>query len=142
MVVIPFIGSVTNLPGMILPSIIMGLIIGALEMFFVYQDEMSMGILAITHALHTFPFTILFVFLSIHVEIIMNFLPMIPATGIAILVVRIVVGIIALIKIAGAAALVKGSMIGEKWIHSIIIAILIIASPYIWDFVGPMIGFA
>jgi hypothetical protein len=140
MVAIPFIGSVTNLPALILPSIIMGVIIGAIEMFFVYQDEMSMGILAITHALHTFPFTIIFVFLTMHVEIILNFIPMVPKTWLVVLIVRVVVGIVALIKIAGAAALVKGSMIGEKWIHSIIIAALIIAAPYIWNFVGPMVG--
>ncbi len=140
MVAIPLIGTVTNLPGLILPSIIMGLILGALEMFFVYQDEMSMGILAITHALHTFPFTILFVFLNMHVEIIMKFLPMLPSTPVVILGIRIAIGLLALIKIAGAAALVKGSMIGEKWIHCIIIAALIVAAPYVWTYIGPAVG--
>lgn len=139
MVAIPAI-SWANIPGMIVPSLIMGVIIGIIEMFFVYQDEMSMGILAITHALHTFPFAILFTFLTMHVEIILNFLPMLPSTWVVVLGVRIFVGIIALVKVAGAAALVKGSMIGEKWVHSIIIAALIVAAPYIWGFIGPIVG--
>ncbi len=132
--------TMINLPGLILPSIIMGIAIGLVEMFFVYQDEMSMGILAFTHALHTFPFAILFTFLSMHVEIVLNFLPMLPSTPQIVLAIRGVIGLLALMKIAGAAALVKGSMIGEKWMHSLIIASLIVAAPYAWQFIGPMVG--
>ena len=50
---------------------------------------------------------------------------------------RIVIGIVAMVKIGSAAAIV--GRIGEKWYHTIIIGVLIIVAPYAWDLLGSSI---
>lgn len=125
------------LEGIVLvPTLLMGLIIGLLEVFFVHSDETGMG--WFMHGLHALPFTMLFVFVSMNISFVFSLLNLaITEVWYVDLGVRIAIGIIAMIKIAGAAAIV--GRVGEKWYHTIIIGALIIVAPYIWDFVGPMV---
>lgn len=125
------------LEGIILvPALLMGIVIGLVEVFFVHSDETGMG--WFMHGLHALPFTMLFVFVSMNISFVFGLLNMaITEAWYVDLGVRAVIGIIAMIKIAGAAAIV--GRVGEKWYHTIIIGILIIVAPYIWDFVGPMV---
>lgn len=117
----------------ILPAIVMGLIIGLVEIFFVHGDQAAMGGMWIKHALHAFPITIIFVFISMNVSFVLGLVGMSAEGGIMELIVRVVVAILAMLKVAGAASIAKGSRIGEKIPHTLIIGALIFGAPYAWD---------
>ncbi len=119
------------------PALIMGIVIGLVEVFFVHADEAGMG--WFMHALHAVPFTIFFVFISMNISFVFGLLNLAITENIWVdLGVRIVIGIIAMVKIAGAAAIV--GRIGEKWYHTLIIGALIISAPYVWMFIGPSVS--
>lgn len=125
------------LEGIVLvPALLMGIIIGLVEVFFVHSDETGMG--WFMHALHALPFTMFFVFVSMNISFVFGLLNFaITEMWYVDLGIRVVIGIIAMVKIAGAAAIV--GRVGEKWYHTIAIGILIIVAPYAWMFVGPMV---
>ena len=133
---------------LLIPALVMGAIIGIVELLFVYSDEHAMGMTWFAHGLHTIPFTILFVFVSMNIGFVFNLLNIgITESFVVDLVVRIIVTLIAMIKIAGAAAIAPGMRgVGEKIPHSIIIGALIFAAPYAWDYalagiIGPYLPF-
>jgi len=120
----------------LVPALIMGIIIGFVEIIFVHSDEAGMG--WFMHSAHALPFTMLFVFVSMNISFVFGLLNLaITETWYVDLGVRALIGVIAMVKIAGAAAIV--GKVGEKWYHTIIIGALIIAAPYAWEFAGPMI---
>ena len=125
------------LEGIVLvPALVVGIIIGLVEIFFVHEDEVGMG--WFMHAMHALPFTMFFVFVSMNISFVFGLLNFaITETLWVDLGVRIVIGIVAMVKIGSAAAIV--GRIGEKWYHTIIIGVLIILAPYAWDLAGSSI---
>lgn len=120
----------------ILPALLIGAVIGLIEMFFVHADEVGMGWML--HGLHALPFTILFAFISMNVGFVLGFIPGgITETIWVDLGVRLAVSIIAMLKIAAAAAI--AGRVGERFYHTLIIGALIFAAPYVWMVVGPFI---
>jgi hypothetical protein len=120
----------------LVPALLMGIAIGILEMIFVHADEAGMGWLI--HALHALPVTMFFVFASMNITWVLGLFNMaILSVWYVDLGVRILIGIIAMVKIAGAAAI--AGKVGERWYHTLIIGGIIIVAPYIWDLIGPMI---
>lgn len=126
------------LDGIVLvPALLMGIIIGLVEVFFVHSDEAGMG--WFMHAMHALPFTILFVFVSMNISFIFSLLNVSITENMWVdLGVRVLVGIIAMVKIASAAAIV--GRVGEKWYHTLIIGVIIILAPYAWDLIGPSLS--
>lgn len=121
----------------LVPALIMGIIIGLVEIFFVHEDEVGMG--WFMHAMHALPFTMFFVFVSMNISFAFSLLNLAITENLWIdLGVRIVIGIIAMVKIGAAAAIV--GRVGEKWYHTIAVGILIIVAPYVWVFAGPSIS--
>ncbi len=118
------------------PAIIMGLVIGLIEILFVHADEGAMGVTWISHALHALPFTVLFVFVSMNISFVLGLLNLgITESPVVVIIIRVVIAIIAMIKIAGAAAIAPGARgVGEKIPHTLIIGALIFAAPYIWEY--------
>jgi hypothetical protein len=53
--------------------------------------------------------------------------------------IRVVVGILAMAKISAAAAV--AGRVGEKLPHTIVIGVLVMAAPFIWEIVACNIGF-
>lgn len=105
----------------IMPAIILGVIVGIIEMFFVHSDEIGMG--WFTHGLHAFPFAVLFTFISMNVNWALSLIKL--STNIyyhygAILL----VSIIAMLKISAAAAI--AGRVGERLEHTIMIGVIII----------------
>ncbi len=125
------------LDGIVLvPAVVMGIIIGLVEVFFVHADEAGMG--WFMHAMHALPFTMLFVFVSMNISFVFSLLNISIVENLWVdLGVRVVIGLIAMFKIAGAAAIV--GRVGEKWYHTFIIGVIIILAPYAWDLAGPSI---
>jgi hypothetical protein len=110
--------------------IVLGLIIGIIELMFVHQDEAGLGWLG--HGLHALPIMFVFIFISMNLEWSLNLLGYSEAELSIWLVIgiRVLIGLIAAIKIGAAAAV--ANRIGERLHHSLIIGALVAVSPYIW----------
>ena len=122
-------------------AVVIGLIIGLIEMIFVHTDERGLG--WFTHAMHAFPVTIIFVFIAMNAPYVLGLLDLASNTWISIGV-QVVIAIIAMIKVSGAAAIT--GKVGETKFHILIIGILVGTSPYIWQYglepiLGPLIPF-
>ena len=127
---------VATIDYVILPAIMLGLVIGFIELIFVHMDEAGMG--WVTHAAHAIPVTIIFTFITMNVPWVLSLLATkaginIASNAMTELGVIILIGIIAMVKTMAAAA-IAGRTVGEKKIHIIIIGILIVAAPYAWKF--------
>ena len=118
---------------MIIPSLIIGGAIGIIELIFVHADEAGMG--WIMHGLHAIPATIFFTFISMNISWTLSFFNL-PFTKniMVILGIRAVVAIIAMLKISAAAAI--AGRVGEKFVHTFIIGVLIFVAPYAWPFIA------
>jgi len=112
----------------IVPVVVIGLILGILELVFVHQDEAGMGWLK--HGLHAIPTMFIFTFISMNIPLVESMLGWQNNLWFTIGI-RVVVGIIAAAKIKGAAAV--AGRVGENWPHVLILAGLVIAAPFAWD---------
>jgi ABC-type dipeptide/oligopeptide/nickel transport system permease subunit len=126
MVNVPVIGDVV-----VLPALILGFLIGLVELYFVAEDEAGMH--WFMHGMHAVPFALLFVFVN------MNTGPVLELIGFAnnpliLAGVRVAIGITAFIKIKAAASITGKGKIGESNLHLIVIMLLIIAAPYAWEY--------
>ncbi|MDP4012679.1 MAG: hypothetical protein Q8R00_03695 [Candidatus Nanoarchaeia archaeon] len=129
-----------------LPAVYIGLVIGLYEMFLVHKDEAFRGSHWLKHGWHALLVTMFFVFLAMNVDFIYSVIPGLETIPILsnILIIRIAIGLLAMVKVHAAAAVIKssglGPSIGETWAHSFVIAILITTSPYIWPFLEPFVA--
>ena len=120
------------------PAISMGIIIGILELVFVHSDESGMGWLK--HGLHAIPTMLVLLFVSFNIGPVSQMVGYPVQESFALnLGVRVLLGIIATIKVKAAAAIAgRASSFGEKLGHSLAIGALIAAAPYIWVVIEPM----
>lgn len=126
--------------------LVLGLIIGLYELILVHRDENFRGSHWFTHGLHSVFWSILAIFATMNAEFVYNnltFLQNIPFIQ-NILVFQIFIGLLTIIKVHAASAVVKstiGSSKGLKmtWGHSLVIGVLVVASPYIWPFIEPVV---
>ncbi|HLC56091.1 MAG TPA: hypothetical protein VJJ23_02535 [Candidatus Nanoarchaeia archaeon] len=118
----------------IIPPLIMGVVIGLIELFFVHADENFRGSHWLGHGLHALIFAIIFTFIVFNIDYVLSLIKLnLQYAGI---LVRLIVGIIAYIKIAGSAA-GAGKAVREKVWHTAVIVLLIIFSNYIWMILEP-----
>ncbi|PIN81499.1 hypothetical protein COV13_00980 [Candidatus Woesearchaeota archaeon CG10_big_fil_rev_8_21_14_0_10_32_9] len=110
-------------------SILMTLILSIIELGFVHADEAGMRWL--THGIHTIPFMFIFTFVAMNITWALSLIGMTDNFMID-LGARVVIGIIAMIKIGAAASITGNGGVGEKKFHILIIGILVMASPYVW----------
>ncbi len=129
----------------VMPAIVMGVAIGLYEALLIHRD-VKVATHRAAHTAHALGFAIIAVFVTMNTAWILqtfSFLKSIPLLGTPI-VLQILVGVIAMVKIHGASAAIKttvgGGSVGlkETWAHSAIVAALIVAAPYIWPFIAPM----
>lgn len=112
----------------LIPALTYGGIVGLIEVFFVHSDEAGMG--WFKHALHALPFAMIFVFVNMNIQFVLNtFNLSLPFNEIFL---YLGVALIALIKIQSAAAIAGRT--GEKFTHTLIIALLIFASPFVYEY--------
>jgi len=127
--------------------LVMGIIIGLYELILIHRDENFRGSHWLSHGLHSVFWAVLAVFATMNAEFVyanLTFLQNIPYLN-NILVFRIFIGLLTLIKVHAASAVVKttiGSSKGLKqtWAHSLIVAALVVLSPYIWPFIAPVVS--
>ena len=131
----------------LLPSIILGAIIGFYEIIIIHRD-VTVKLHRFSHGIHALVLSILFVFASMNVDFVFGLIPAlksIPIIGMP-LVFRLIIGLLAAIKIHGVSRAIKssgggggGPGLGETWIHSILIGGLMIAAPYVYPFIAPIL---
>ncbi|MEM2121648.1 MAG: hypothetical protein QXU20_03265 [Candidatus Woesearchaeota archaeon] len=122
---------------LLIPSLIMGAILGLLEIYFVHQDEPGVWF---KHALHALPTMFIFVFIGMNIHWAASLIGInLKETFTIDLIVRVVLGIIATIKIAGAASLAGKLGVGFRISHALILGALVAASPYIWELISKFI---
>jgi len=120
----------------IIPVLVLGAVLGVLELIFVHQDEAGMGWLK--HGLHALPTMFVFLFISMNIQWVLGLFGMKENLWLDIGI-RVVIGIIAMAKISAAAAV--AGRVGEKLPHTIIIGVLVMAAPFIWEIIACNIGF-
>ncbi len=123
---------------LLIPALVMGGIIGLIELFFVHADERGLGWLS--HGLHALPIAFILTFVAMNLEFAASLFNFSLQSNFWLdLGVRTVLGLVAAFKVKAAAAVVKGhNSVGEKLSHALIVGALIAASPYIWQFIGPL----
>ena len=132
----------------ILPAIVLGLLIGFYELILVHKDENFRGSHWFGHGLHAGFFAVLFTFASMNVDYIVELVPFFGSISLfsisTALLIRIIIGIIAILKIQAASAVVRGGGgvaargLKEHFTHTFIIAFLIVVVPYINPFIEPL----
>lgn len=130
----------------ILPSIAMGLIIGIYEALVVHRD-VTVPTHRMSHAMHALILSVVFVFASMNAEFVYSVIPQIskiPLLG-NVIFFRVAVGLIAAIKIHAASLAIKSTVggagrgMGETWLHSFLVGILVAVAPYLYPLVAPML---
>ena len=112
----------------IFPALAVGIILSLIELIFVHADEKGLGWLG--HGLHAIPVMVVFIFISMNVNYALSLVGF-QSNFYAEIGVRVLVGLIAMAKIAGAAAI--AGRVGEKKFHVLIIGALVMLAPYLWE---------
>lgn len=115
----------------IIPAIVFGLIVGLVELAFLSKDEAGMHWL--THGLHAIPIMILFTFVAFNITWVLSLFKIQDNLMIDIGA-RVLIGIIAMVKVKAAASITGRGGVGESWTHVFIIGILMMGGPFIWDY--------
>ena len=117
------------------PALILGIIIGLIELFFIHADQNFRGSHWIGHAFHAILFSFIFIFISMNVDFALGLVNL--SFAYQDIVVRGLVAVVAFIKISSAAA-GAGKIVREKIVHIIVVVALITAAPFLWDFLQPV----
>ncbi|MEK6933077.1 MAG: hypothetical protein AABW56_04780 [Nanoarchaeota archaeon] len=125
--------------------LVLGAIIGLYELILIHRDENFRGSHWLSHGLHSVFWAMLAVFATMNAEFVytnLTFLQNVPLIS-NILFFRIFIGLLTIIKVHSASAVVKttiGSSKGLKqtWAHSLIVAVLVVVAPYIWPLIEPV----
>lgn len=130
----------------IMPAIVCGTLIGAYEALLLHRD-VQVATHRFGHMMHALVYALIATFFTMNSAFIystFSFLHGIPLIQ-HVIVFQIAVGVITIAKVHGASAAIKGSVGGgsvglkETWAHSAVIGILIVAAPYVWPFISPML---
>jgi hypothetical protein len=130
---------------MIMPPIIAGVLIGLYEIILIHRD-VSIPTHRFGHSIHAVVYAIIACFCTMNSPWVIanfSFLQSIPLMSVITL--QILVGLITMAKIHGVSAAIKARGMGmsvgmrETWLHSAMVAALVVAAPYVWPFVGPIL---
>lgn len=129
----------------ILPAIFAGLIIGLYEAILIHRD-VTIPTHRFGHMIHAVILSLLFVFVNMNVAFVYSLFPALKNVAVigTPIFLQIIVGLIAMIKIHGVSKALKSAGMStagmaETWFHSILIGALIVALPYIYPFIAPML---
>ena len=126
----------------IMPAIVIGVIAGVVDLFFMIKDETGQASTIIGHGIGAFIPLIILSAVSMHLEWLMN---MNWAVGTILaneIVMRIAFVLVTAGIIMGKSRAFKGARgtgMHESFIHTLIIGIIIGAAPYLWMLIGPML---
>jgi len=129
----------------IMPAIVSGIVIGLYEIILVHRD-VQVASHRTMHGIHGLVIAVIAAFAVFNVPFIHQLFPAlakIPLIGNEVIF-RIAIGLIMMIKIHTASAAIKSSVgssqgLAETWTHSAMVAALVIAAPYVYPFLAPML---
>jgi hypothetical protein len=130
---------------MLVPPIIMGIIIGLYEIILIHRD-VTVPTHRFGHSVHAVVFAVVATFATMNTPWVFDnfaFLQGIPFMSP--IVFQAIIGLIAVLKIHGVSAAIKTTIGGisvgmrETWFHSILVGALIVAAPYVWPLVAPVL---
>tara|TARA_Y100000034_G_C6810365_1_gene364137 strand:- start:153 stop:575 length:423 start_codon:yes stop_codon:yes gene_type:complete len=129
-----------------IPALILTPILGLYEMFLIHHDENFKGSHWFSHGLSTFPTIIIGLLIVFNVPLFLEWTNLGSVHSILgnAWVIRAVIGLIIMIRIHAQSAVVKtvaGSSKGlrETWLHTLIIAVLIVIAPLYWRLLEPLV---
>lgn len=129
---------------MLMPPVILGLVIGIYEIILLHRD-VTVPTHRFGHGIHAIVFAVIATFATMNTPwVFENFTFLSGIPFISPLVFQILVGVVAMLKIHGVSAAIKTSIGGislglkETWTHSFIIGALIVAAPYAWPLIEPV----
>ncbi|MBS3148940.1 hypothetical protein J4219_08765 [Candidatus Woesearchaeota archaeon] len=125
------------------PALALGLIIGVYELIVVHRD-VDKAFARSMHGTQAIITSIIFTFVSMNADFVYTAAPVFQSIPLGPLGLQIAAGLIAAVKIHGAnqtKGLSSGSGVkaGETWFHSILVGALIVAAPYVYPIVEPML---
>jgi len=130
---------------MIMPAIVSGIVIGLYEIILVHRD-VTIPTHRFGHGVQALVVAVIAALAVFNVPFVFHSFPQlaaIPFIG-SVLGFRILIGLIMMIKIHGVSAALKGAGMAthgmrETWMHSAIVAALVIVAPYAWPAIAPFI---
>jgi len=128
---------------MFIPPIVAGIVIGIYEIILIHRD-VTIPTHRFGHGLHAVVIAVIAAFAVFNVPFVFSMFPQlakIPFIG-SVIGFRVLIGVIMMAKIHGVSAALKGAGMAshgmrETWMHSLIVAALVIISPYAWPFLAP-----
>ncbi len=127
------------------PPIALGIIIGIYEILIIHRD-VTVPTHRFGHGTHALILAVLFTLATMNASFVLGLIPAlkgIPLIGTA-LGLQIALGLIAAVKIHGVSRVVRttgmtGRGLAETWFHSLLVGGLIVAAPYIYPFIAPIL---
>ena len=130
---------------LIVPPLVFGAVIGLYEILLVHRD-VSVPMHRFMHGLHALVFAIIATFATMNVPFVFGLFPVLKTIPVLSnpLAFQILIGLITIVKIHSASAAIKSSVasslgLKETWAHSVLIGALIVASPYVYSLLRPML---
>ena len=126
----------------IMGAVIWGAIIGIIDIAFMISDLSGDAKSTIAHGLSSMIYVIALTFAALNIEFIVGLgLPSFLSNQIIMLV---LLGLLAVIVVHAKSAVfsrARGPGTHERWAHSLVIGILVAATPYIWPFIQAFLPF-
>lgn len=130
---------------LILPSIVLGLAIGIYEAVLIHRD-VTVPTHRFGHTLHAIGIAVVATFCTMNTQFVVSKVPAIQNLGFFsnVIVLQVIIGLVMLVKIHASSKAIQGSVGGmsvglaETWTHSLIVAALVIAAPYAWPLLAPV----
>lgn len=128
----------------LMPAIVLGVVIGVYEIILIHRD-VKVAMHRFGHGVHALVFAVIATLASFNVDWLISSLAFLQNIMFLSnpLVLRIVIGLIAAIKIHGVSAAIRtttGGAVGmkETWFHSLLVGALVVVAPYAWPLLEPM----
>jgi len=126
----------------IIGALIWGAIIGIIDIAFMVSDLSGDAKSTVAHGLSSMIYIIALTFAALNIEFIVGLgLPSFLSNQIIMLV---LLGLLAVIVVHAKSAVfsrARGPGTHERWAHSLVIGILVAATPYIWPFIQTFLPF-
>ena len=127
----------------VIPALASGLFIGLYELILIHRDESFRGSHWFGHGLHTFIPIWVGLLISFNVPFFLEqFGASLPLWIQNELLIRLAIAFIIALKINAVSSVVPGAAgkgMREKFIHSLVVGVLIAIAPYVWPFAEPFL---
>jgi len=130
---------------MIMPPIIAGFVIGLYEIILLHRD-VTVPTHRFGHGVHALVYAVIACFCTMNAQwVIANFAFLQNIPYMSAITLQVIVGIITMIKIHGVSAAIRTTGMGisvglrETWFHSALIGALVVAAPYVWPLIAPVL---